>query len=77
MRPTTVFAHHDGTAYIPIHRATNHTQAAAPPGTEVPHEYDRELHVCALDLVSGLAEALGPSIDPLVGPSGLMQVSLS
>uniref|UniRef100_A0A7S0WWR5 Tubulin-specific chaperone D n=1 Tax=Chlamydomonas leiostraca TaxID=1034604 RepID=A0A7S0WWR5_9CHLO len=38
------------------------------------HEYDREIHVCALDLVSGLAEGLGASLDPLVGPSQLMQV---
>jgi hypothetical protein len=32
-------------------------------------EYDRDLHVTALDLIAGLAEGLGASMDPLIGES--------
>mmetsp|Transcript_21721 Transcript_21721/g.47478 ORF Transcript_21721/g.47478 Transcript_21721/m.47478 type:complete len:916 (+) Transcript_21721:105-2852(+) len=37
-------------------------------------EYDRMAVVCALDLISGMAEGLGPSIEPLVASSALVQV---
>ncbi len=38
--------------------------AARPPAAP---EYDPDLHVTALDLLSGLAEGLGASLDALVG----------
>eukprot|EP00245_Coleochaete_scutata_P005591 TRINITY_DN19250_c0_g1_i1.p1 TRINITY_DN19250_c0_g1~~TRINITY_DN19250_c0_g1_i1.p1 ORF type:complete len:894 (-),score=159.66 TRINITY_DN19250_c0_g1_i1:1054-3735(-) len=36
--------------------------------------YDKEFIVCALDLLSGLCEALGPSLDGLVGRSDLREL---
>ena len=52
-------------------------RAAAASGQPAPIEYDRDLLVSALDLVSGLAEGLGASMDPLVACSPLAQVSES
>ncbi|CAI7909209.1 unnamed protein product, partial [Closterium sp. NIES-53] len=38
--------------------------------------YDKEFLVCALDLSSGVIEALGPSVEPLVAKSGLTDLLL-
>lgn len=38
--------------------------------------FDREFVVCALDLLSGVTEALGPTIDPLVGRSNVCALLL-
>ncbi|CAI5518192.1 unnamed protein product, partial [Closterium sp. Naga37s-1] len=38
--------------------------------------YDKEFIVCALDLSSGVIEALGPSVEPLVAKSGLTDLLL-
>eukprot|EP00798_Chlamydomonas_sp_ICE-L_P031863 gene31863-7069_t len=37
-------------------------------------EYDKEMVVASLDLVSGMAEGVGPALEPLVGKSPLVQV---
>eukprot|EP00967_Tisochrysis_lutea_P032105 scaffold37913_cov18-Tisochrysis_lutea.AAC.1 len=56
--------------------AQQHVRTAAASGAAPAAEYDRDLVVSALDLISGLAEGLGPSIDPLVASSPLPQVRL-
>jgi len=57
--------------------AQQHVRTAAASGAAPAAEYDRDLVVSALDLISGLAEGLGPSIDPLVASSPLPQVILA
>ncbi|KAF5838766.1 ARM repeat-containing protein, partial [Dunaliella salina] len=57
--------------------AQQHVHTAAASGAAPAAEYDRDLVVSALDLISGLAEGLGPSIDPLVASSPLPQVILA
>jgi len=49
---------------------------AAAAGQAVLIEPEREFIICALDLVSGLAEGLGPSLEALVGRSLLRQLLL-
>ncbi len=43
--------------------------AAGAPGAPA---YESELRACALDLISGLAEGLGPSLDPLIANGPLI-----
>ena len=46
--------------------------AHATPGH--PDPPDKDFIVCSLDLLSGMAEGLGQSIESLVGPSNLFQL---
>jgi transportin-1 len=45
---------------------------AAQANAALPEAVDKEFIVCSLDLLSGIAEALGPQMDGLVGGSNLM-----
>lgn len=45
-------------------------------GAATPVAYDHEFVVCALDLLSGLAEALGPTLEPLVARGDLVEMLL-
>jgi transportin-1 len=49
-------------------------QAAQQQGQAHALEYDAEFITCALDLLSGLTEALGPSVEPLVATSSLCEL---
>lgn len=54
--------------------AAGHPSPARHPTTGAVVEYDRDLVVCAMDLLSGITDGLGPSMDPLVAGTPLPQV---
>lgn len=51
-------------------------RAAAAVGTPLPVESEKEFIVCSLDLISGMSEGLGASVEALVGASRLREFVL-